>query len=318
MSDTSEKKTTFSYRDIPLALSQSRILQVAFLLFILVELYGNAVVPLYVAYLKASIATEVTRNTALRRGGERKLAEAKNLNEQEVARNAARAKEAEARKAKALAERTRYESVVAEETANNAQLREKAEAELKKAQADIQEQMAGIQAVLASYAERRTRAEALKARYMSIATKIAQIHTKCKRILTDGCPEYLTKDLNPDFVEEPVPKPQPQMAQEQKAPTASTGSVPKFGTFRVISAFADGRIHLRDGPGKGHGSVGKIPAGTLVRQVGACVHSDDGVTRDPWCEVDWNGIKGWASSSGLEAYKNPEEGANNSATGSHR
>lgn len=303
MSDASKTQTNFSYRDIPSALLQSRILQVVVFLFILVELYGNAVVPLYVSYLKATIATEVTRNAALRQGAERKLAEAKNLNEQEVARNAARAKEAEARKAKALAERTRYESVVAEETANNAQLREKAEAELKKVQAEIQEQMAGIQAVLAAYAERRTRAEAVNARYTSIITKIANIISQCGfQTRGGGCAKYLTKDLNPDFVEEPAPKPspQPQAVQEQKAPAASTGAAPQFGMFRVISEFADGEINLRDGPGKGHSSVRRIPVGALLRQIGACVHSDDGVTRDPWCEVDWNGIKGWASSSGLE------------------
>lgn len=301
MTEHSSSPTPFSFRDIPSALLQSRFLQVVILLFILVELYGNAVVPLYVSYLKATIATEVARNAALRQGAERKLAEAKNLNETEVARNAARAKEAEARKAKALAERTRYESVVAEETAKNAQLREKAEAELKKAQAEIQEQLAGIQTVLASYAERRTRAEAIKARYASILTRIAEIISKCnvQQSSGGGCGRYLTEDLNPDFVEEPAVK--RKTVQEQNTPTAATGSDnPQFGTFRVISEFADGKIHLRDGPGTGHKSVVKIPAGALLRQVGACVHSDDGKTRDPWCEVDWNGTKGWASSSGLE------------------
>jgi hypothetical protein len=300
MTDHSSKSTPFSFRDIPSALLRSRILQVVVLLFILVELYGNAVVPLYVSYLKATIATEVARNAALRQGAERKLAEAKNLNETEVARNAARAKEAEARKAKALAERTRYESVVAEETAKNAQLREKAEAELKKAQAEIQEQLAGIQTVLASYAERRTRAEAIKARYASIITRIAEIISKCnvQQGAGGGCRRYLTEDLNPDFVEEPAPK--PQSVQEQKTTTASTGSAPHIGTFRVISEVSDGKLNLRDGPGIRHGIIAEIPAGALLRQIGACVHSDDGKTRDPWCEVDWNGTKGWASSSGLE------------------
>jgi hypothetical protein len=299
MTDHSSKSTPFSFRDIPSVLLRSRILQVVVLLFILVELYGNAVVPLYVSYLKATIATEVARNAALRQGAERKLAEAKNLNEQEVARNAARAKEAEARKAKALAERTRYESVVAEETAKNAQLREKAEADLKKVQAEIQEQLAGIQTVLASYAERRTRAEAIHARYTSIITKIANIISQCgTQTRGGGCAKYITKDLNPDFVEDPAPT--PQAVQEQKTTTASTGSAPHIGTFRVISEVSDGMLNLRDGPGIRHGIIAEIPASALVRQVGACVHSDDGKTRDPWCEVDWNGTKGWASSSGLE------------------
>jgi uncharacterized protein YecT (DUF1311 family) len=64
------------------------------------------------------------------------------------------------------------------------------------------------------------------------------------------------------------------------------------------------KLNLRDGPGMRHGIIVEMPVGTLLRQIGACVGSDDGVTRDPWCEVDWNGRRGWASSSGLEKIQN--------------
>jgi hypothetical protein len=70
--------------------------------------------------------------------------------------------------------------------------------------------------------------------------------------------------------------------------------------FRVISEVSGGKLNLRDGPGKGHSSIAEIPAGATLRQVGPCVRSDDGKTRDPWCKVEWNGRTGWASSSGLE------------------
>ena len=78
--------------------------------------------------------------------------------------------------------------------------------------------------------------------------------------------------------------------------------------FRVISELADGKLNLRDGPGTRHGIIAELPVGTLLHQIGACVGSDDGITRDPWCKVDWDGTKGWASSSGLERVQD----ANNS------
>ena len=53
--------------------------------------------------------------------------------------------------------------------------------------------------------------------------------------------------------------------------------------------------------------IAELPVGTLLRQTGACVHSDDGITHDPWCQVDWNGTKGWASSSGLARGGVPQE-----------
>ena len=71
-------------------------------------------------------------------------------------------------------------------------------------------------------------------------------------------------------------------------------------TFRVKSEVSDGKLNLRDGPGMRHAIIVEMPVGALLRQIGACTGSDDGVTRDPWCNVDWNGAKGWASSSGLE------------------
>ena len=80
----------------------------------------------------------------------------------------------------------------------------------------------------------------------------------------------------------------------------ATGSGEGGTIFRVVSEVSGGQLNLRDGPGIGHGDIAKIPAGATLRQTGPCVRSDDGKTRDPWCKVEWNGMTGWASSSGLE------------------
>lgn len=52
-----------------------------------------------------------------------------------------------------------------------------------------------------------------------------------------------------------------------------------------------GKLNLRDGPGVRHGVIAELPIGTLLRQIAACVGSDDGVSLYPWCKVDWNGTK---------------------------
>lgn len=80
---------------------------------------------------------------------------------------------------------------------------------------------------------------------------------------------------------------------DDKAPTLN---------LRVKSEVSDGKLNLRNAPGRSHNIIAELPAGTVLRQVGACVQSDDGLTRDPWCKVDWNGTTGWASSGGLERY----------------
>jgi len=75
--------------------------------------------------------------------------------------------------------------------------------------------------------------------------------------------------------------------------------------LRVKSDESGSKLNLRNGPGLRHNVIAELPAGTVLHQVGDCIQSDDGVTHDPWCKVNWNGTTGWASSSGLERYARP-------------
>ncbi len=86
--------------------------------------------------------------------------------------------------------------------------------------------------------------------------------------------------------------PAPRLQEEHTATLPGTATLK---SFRV----RDGKLTLREGPGKQHTKLSEIPAGTILRQLAPCVNSDDGVTKFPWCEVDWNGTTGWVSSSGL-------------------
>lgn len=80
----------------------------------------------------------------------------------------------------------------------------------------------------------------------------------------------------------------------------SAAQADELNTYRVVSELRDGRLSLRDGPGIRHAKLAEMPAGDLVRQLAPCVNSDDGVTTQPWCKVDYNGTTGWASMSGLQ------------------
>jgi len=95
----------------------------------------------------------------------------------------------------------------------------------------------------------------------------------------------------------------PAGTQDAGSASSNQGKLP---ILRVKSELSDGKLNLRDGPGVRHGVIAELPVGTLLRQIGACVSSDDGITRDPWCKVDWSGTKGWASSSGLEKNNEPQ------------
>jgi uncharacterized protein YraI len=51
-------------------------------------------------------------------------------------------------------------------------------------------------------------------------------------------------------------------------------------------------LNIRNGPGTRHQILGSMSAGTLV-DVYRCVPRDDGIVGAPWCEVVWQGIRGW-------------------------
>lgn len=47
-------------------------------------------------------------------------------------------------------------------------------------------------------------------------------------------------------------------------------------------------LNLRVGPGGGYGIIDVIPAGTPVEVIG-CLHGYE------WCDVDWDGLRGWVA-----------------------
>jgi hypothetical protein len=364
-----------SFRDIPKDLLRNRFLQVLVAIAALIEIYNLAVITSYTSTQKAREITAVAENTVMRQEAEANLAEAKAINETQVARYAGRRQAAEARKATAIASKTRYEAEVADATARYAEMRAKAEAEAQQLQAGLISQQEQIQSRLNSYVERRRYAEAEKAeanarisRIISHAAGVTpsrinpaqECNDKFEALWTDfltvireastewevervGAKVQLHKarcggftraqvqrfqraqkenlaDLEKHFCQSPSSYQQKNQQQAAKAlghapncrayttpltwrpgnqpatPAPGAGGV----TFRVISDAPAGKLNLRGGPGIRHGVLGEMPAGALLRQTGACIRSDDGVTHDPWCKVDWNGTNGWASSSGLE------------------
>lgn len=66
-------------------------------------------------------------------------------------------------------------------------------------------------------------------------------------------------------------------------------------TFRVLDSVSQGILNMRKGPGVRHPLVVSIPAGSTGLSVGRCRAPDDG-GQTPWCEVEWRGNAGWASS----------------------
>ncbi len=66
--------------------------------------------------------------------------------------------------------------------------------------------------------------------------------------------------------------------------------------YRIAADVSDGVLNMRSGPGQGHNLVTAIPAGSGGVKVGRCRNPDDGRSRNTWCEVEWRGRTGWASS----------------------
>jgi hypothetical protein len=92
----------------------------------------------------------------------------------------------------------------------------------------------------------------------------------------------------------PLPQPSPQTAQDSKRP------------FRVVNA-DDGYLNIRNGPGPKYGLVTAMPLGE-TGLVGRCVPLDGGYL--PFCEVEWRGSTGWASScciSDMEQSPSPQQ-----------
>jgi hypothetical protein len=78
--------------------------------------------------------------------------------------------------------------------------------------------------------------------------------------------------------------------QQPPAPSPSVSDAPKH-PFRIVNP-STGYLNLRSGPGTSFQQIASIPEGATVL-VGQCV-KPEGLL--PFCEVEWQGKNGWASS----------------------
>jgi TIR domain/Bacterial SH3 domain len=89
------------------------------------------------------------------------------------------------------------------------------------------------------------------------------------------------------------------------AATAATPAVnpvyPAVAMKSVKREVSLGYLNLRAGPGQDQKILARIPAGaTGVAVTGSCAPPKDGGSSFPFCPVEWNGLRGWVSSNGLE------------------
>ena len=74
------------------------------------------------------------------------------------------------------------------------------------------------------------------------------------------------------------------------------------GTEAQAQCFNGGVLRIRSGPGQGWPVVGTIPQYVALSgnvDQGRCVQADDGISQFPWCWVNYQGARGWASACGL-------------------
>lgn len=67
-------------------------------------------------------------------------------------------------------------------------------------------------------------------------------------------------------------------------------------TYSIPESVSDGVLNMRGGPGIDHPVIVGIPAGATGVRKGTCRPPDDGQSLHDWCEVEWRGFTGWASS----------------------
>jgi hypothetical protein len=93
----------------------------------------------------------------------------------------------------------------------------------------------------------------------------------------------------------PAPSPVPALS----APVKNDN--PAVVTKSVKREVSLGYLNLRSGPSQDQKVLVRIPAGsTGVVMTGSCVAPKDGTSSYPFCLVEWNGLRGWVSSNGLE------------------
>lgn len=70
--------------------------------------------------------------------------------------------------------------------------------------------------------------------------------------------------------------------------------------FRIPFTVDVGFMNMRSNPSMASPVVATVPAGERgLQKVGECRASDDVTVKSPWCYMQWHGMTGWISSSGL-------------------
>jgi hypothetical protein len=98
----------------------------------------------------------------------------------------------------------------------------------------------------------------------------------------------------------PAPAPAVPPAATAAAPAVNP-VYPAVAMKSVKREVSLGYLNLRAGPGQDQKILARIPAGsTGVAVTGSCAPPKDGASGYPFCPVEWNGLRGWVSSNGLE------------------
>ncbi len=290
----------FSYGSIARSLFKNSLIRILFALTVLIELYDITALPAYLSTQKAHEAKAVADNASLRRKAEADLAEQKAINETQVAVNAKRKQLAEARKATALADKTRYEASLSGATSDYADTQAKYEAAAQEAQALLTKQAEEIQSTYNLYIERQKKAQAdmaqLEAQEAALTNQLMNCHGI--DIAQGRCGTSSNRSDQPDATER---------GQGDASIDHDSGPFHR-GPLRVKSQLADGKLNMRDGPGQQHNVIAEIPLGTgNVRQLAACVRSDNAQSNYGWCKVQWNGTTGFISANGVDyAFEQPD------------
>ena len=282
----------FSYGSIARSLFKNSLIRILFALTVLIELYDITALPAYLSTQKAREAKAVADNASLRRKAEADLAEQKAINETQVAVNAKRKQLAEARKATALADKTRYEASLSGATSDYADTQAKYEAAAQEAQALLTKEAEEIQSTYNLYVERQKKAQAdmaqLEAQEAALTNQLMNCHGI--DIAQGRVARHRTGPINRT------------LRNASRATRASITTAGRFTGGRCVkSQLADGKLNMRDGPGQQHNVIAEIPVGAgNIRQLAACVRSDNGRSNFGWCKVQWNGATGFVSANGVD------------------
>lgn len=98
-----------------------------------------------------------------------------------------------------------------------------------------------------------------------------------------------------------VPANQPAVHNRAASLQAGASAARRYVIASVPRAISESKLNVRSNAGLSYDVIGSIPAAAddVVVFPATCHQAADGRTKKPWCQVDWRGLQGWASISGL-------------------